>query len=106
MFFGCEENEIDSAHATNIIELHAPTNSTQKLKLIGKGGQFTYTPTNIYRKHQIQKASKDIFATKWVHFRVRQAENWPPFCTISFSNSFRSTDQTKKTKASIIEGDR
>jgi hypothetical protein len=27
------------------IELHAPTNSTQKLKLIGKGGQFTYTPT-------------------------------------------------------------
>jgi hypothetical protein len=30
----------------NSIELHAPTNSTQKLKLIGKGGQFTYTPTN------------------------------------------------------------
>jgi hypothetical protein len=29
----------------NIIELHAPTSSTQKLKLIGKGGQFTYTPT-------------------------------------------------------------
>jgi hypothetical protein len=27
------------------IELHAPTNSTQKLKLMGKGGQFTYTPT-------------------------------------------------------------
>jgi hypothetical protein len=27
------------------IELHAPTSSTQKLKLIGKGGQFTYTPT-------------------------------------------------------------
>jgi hypothetical protein len=26
-------------------KLHAPTNSTQKLKLIGKGGQFTYTPT-------------------------------------------------------------
>jgi hypothetical protein len=25
--------------------LHAPTSSTQKLKLIGKGGQFTYTPT-------------------------------------------------------------
>jgi hypothetical protein len=27
------------------IELHAPTSSTQKLKLIGKGGQITYTPT-------------------------------------------------------------
>jgi hypothetical protein len=27
------------------IELHAPTNSTQKLKLMRKGGQFTYTPT-------------------------------------------------------------
>jgi hypothetical protein len=27
------------------IELHAPTSSTQKLKLIGKDGQFTYTPT-------------------------------------------------------------
>jgi hypothetical protein len=27
------------------IELHAPTSSTQKLKLIGKVGQFTYTPT-------------------------------------------------------------
>jgi hypothetical protein len=26
-------------------ELHAPTSSTQKLKLIGKCGQFTYTPT-------------------------------------------------------------
>jgi hypothetical protein len=27
------------------IELHAPTSSTQKLKLMRKGGQFTYTPT-------------------------------------------------------------
>jgi len=25
------------------IELHAPTNSTQKLKLMGRGGHFTYT---------------------------------------------------------------
>jgi hypothetical protein len=31
------------------IELHAPTSSTQKLKLIGKGGQFTYTPTKSLR---------------------------------------------------------
>jgi hypothetical protein len=30
---------------TLTIELHAPTSSTQKLKLIEKGGQFTYTPT-------------------------------------------------------------
>jgi hypothetical protein len=27
------------------IELHTPTNSTQKLKLMRKGGQFTYTQT-------------------------------------------------------------
>jgi hypothetical protein len=26
------------------IELHTPTSSTQKFKLIGKDGQFTYTP--------------------------------------------------------------
>jgi hypothetical protein len=29
----------------NNIELHAPTSSTQKLKLMRKGEQFTYTPT-------------------------------------------------------------
>ena len=29
------------------IELHAPTSSTQKLKLMGRGGQFTYIPTII-----------------------------------------------------------
>jgi hypothetical protein len=28
------------------IELHAPTSSTQKLKLMRKGGQFSYTPTH------------------------------------------------------------
>ena len=28
-----------------IIKLHAPTSSTQKLKLMGRGGQFTYIPT-------------------------------------------------------------
>jgi hypothetical protein len=27
------------------IELHAPISLTQKLKLMGKGGQFTHTPT-------------------------------------------------------------
>jgi hypothetical protein len=27
------------------IELHAPTSSTQKLKPMSKGGQFTYTQT-------------------------------------------------------------
>ena len=27
------------------IELHAPTNTTQKLKLMGIGGKFTYTST-------------------------------------------------------------
>ena len=27
------------------IELHSPTNSIQKLKLMGRGGQFTYTST-------------------------------------------------------------
>jgi hypothetical protein len=40
------------------IELHPPTNSTQKLKLIGKGGQFTYTPTQIIRYLCIFEVSK------------------------------------------------
>jgi hypothetical protein len=31
------------------IELHAPTSSTQKLKLMGRGGQFTYIPTRNMR---------------------------------------------------------
>ena len=31
--------------ATRSIKLHAPTSSTQKLKLMGRGGQFTYIPT-------------------------------------------------------------
>ena len=30
---------------TLTIKLHAPTNSTQKLKLMGRGVQFTYIPT-------------------------------------------------------------
>jgi DNA polymerase/3'-5' exonuclease PolX len=39
-----------ASHKVNfeIIELHAPTSSTQKLKLVGKGGQFTYTPTELF----------------------------------------------------------
>ena len=28
-----------------LIELYAPTSSTQKLKLMGRGGQFTYMTT-------------------------------------------------------------
>jgi len=31
----------------HIIELHAPTSSTQKLKLMGRGEQFTYIPTHM-----------------------------------------------------------
>jgi hypothetical protein len=42
------------------IELHAPTSSTQKFKLIGKGGQFTYTPT--VRKHVWQSPSHAILS--------------------------------------------
>jgi len=41
------------------IELYAPTNSTRKLKLIGRGGQFTYTstgPTQLGRKSAISLA--------------------------------------------------
>jgi hypothetical protein len=30
---------------TENIELHAPTSSIQKRKLMGRGGQFTYIPT-------------------------------------------------------------
>ena len=35
------------------IELHAPTSSTQKLKLMGRGGQFTYIPTPRTRNHKL-----------------------------------------------------
>jgi len=34
---------------TENIELHAPTSSTQKLKLIGRGGQFIYIPKKTSR---------------------------------------------------------
>ena len=32
-------------HSILFIEFHAPTSSTQKLKLMGRDGQFTYIPT-------------------------------------------------------------
>jgi len=38
---GCGNSVANAA----VIELHAPTSSTQKLKLLGRGGQFTYIPT-------------------------------------------------------------
>jgi hypothetical protein len=34
--------DMKSSSSFLFIKLHAPTNSTQKLKLIGGGGQFTY----------------------------------------------------------------
>jgi hypothetical protein len=45
MYFGEVFTIVVGPFLTHIIELHAPTGSTQKLKLIGKGGQFTYTST-------------------------------------------------------------
>jgi hypothetical protein len=42
------------------IELHAPTSLTQKLKLTGKGGQFTYTPTLPLTCRLPQAAYEDI----------------------------------------------
>jgi hypothetical protein len=39
------QNNIPFLQVVNDIELHAPTSSTQRRKLIGKGGQFTYAPT-------------------------------------------------------------
>jgi len=54
------------------IELHAPTNSTQKLKLIGRGGQFTYIATEliitlnlkIYNEHEYKDTTKSFSVTK------------------------------------------
>ena len=37
------------------IELYAPTNSTQKLKLMGRGGKFTYTSTMKASRNQAVK---------------------------------------------------
>jgi hypothetical protein len=42
------------------IELQAPTNSTQKLKLSGKGRQFTYIPTLPLTCRLLQAAYVDI----------------------------------------------
>jgi len=46
--FICQSNNVLLLPASKSqlnIELHAPTSSTQKLKLMGRGGQFTYIPT-------------------------------------------------------------
>ena len=40
---GAAEEEL--VHGVDPIKLHAPSNSTQKLKLMERGGQFTYIPT-------------------------------------------------------------
>jgi len=39
---GCGNSVANAA----VIELHAPTSSTQKLKLMGRSGQFAYIPTH------------------------------------------------------------
>jgi hypothetical protein len=44
------------------IELHAPTSSTQKLKVVRKGGQFTYTPTH-GNTNVFKNIYKNIFLT-------------------------------------------
>ena len=54
------------------IELHAPTNSTQKLKLIGRGGQFTYIAIGliitlnlkIYNEREYKDTTKSFSVTK------------------------------------------
>jgi len=43
-----------------IIKLHAPTNSTQKLKLMGRGGQFTYTST-VMREKNLNIESGELY---------------------------------------------
>jgi hypothetical protein len=73
------------------IELNAPTNSTQKLKLIGKGGQFTYTPASdseawrrvvllflqrfVYSPHLESKAYQDSRDAFFCHEK-RPAQNF------------------------------
>jgi len=49
-FFECSNLQRSLANFVELfsfinIKLHAPTSSTQKLKLMGRGGQFTYIPT-------------------------------------------------------------
>ena len=54
------------------IELHAPTNTTQKLKLMGRGGQFTYIAIGliitlnlkIYNEHEYKDTTKSFSVTK------------------------------------------
>jgi hypothetical protein len=58
------------------IELHAPTNSTQKLKLMRKGGQFTYTPTLstlCFRDHQYRMMRSPLLFDMYVEeYAVRR----------------------------------
>ena len=43
-----------------IIELHAPTSSTLKLKLMGRGAQFTYIPTQMEENDNYFQKNDDV----------------------------------------------
>jgi hypothetical protein len=82
------------------IELHAPTSSTQKLKLIRKGGQFTYTPTVlnvIYLLYGGRKyiASHTLLASHffWINLIVCVATN---LLAHFYGNSFISNITFRK----------
>jgi hypothetical protein len=62
------------------IELHAPTSSTQKLNMIGKGGQFTYTPTIIIGFYCCIHAGA-LFSIAWIRIYI-----WIHLVRVFFKN--------------------
>ena len=80
------------------IEFHAPTSSTQKLKLMGRGGQFTYIPTSSYLK--LCESFQTIILLKTVllkHIYLRLNTN-----PSTSSKSQLPTFQTVNTNATIL----
>jgi len=52
-----------------IIELHAPTSSTLKLKLMGRGAQFTYIPTQMEENDNYFQKNDDVKHTAPISIR-------------------------------------
>jgi hypothetical protein len=69
------------------LQLHAPTSSTQKVKLVGKSGQYTYTSTLSLTWRLPRAAHVDIvMGYKYFNLfnRARQYSNSRPLALITY----------------------
>ena len=83
--------------ATRHFELHAPTNSTQKLKLMGRGGQFTYTSTlpltcRLPLASNVKIRSRPQLFYLIAHARIWTRDLWPLFSRRRLGVHAPSTD--------------